>query len=145
MDFTNLCIYLTPEERLQIFDMLCQKLQNRLPERIWLATQMRIPRTHVYRYLDRTGKKRRIPGPETTALIIDALLARGGRQQALPIMKTAMNRMVIATLSCDLGMRYLNAEDSSLDKEERNRLTQHLERDTVSDLVRIALHEERNS
>lgn len=98
VDFTALCLHLTPEEKLKLFDMLCdahdgKRQRKRLPERI--SQDLGIPRTHVYRYLPREGKKRRIPSAETTAKIINALRALAFNQSILPILKVASDRMLI--------------------------------------------------
>jgi hypothetical protein len=89
-DFTSLCHFLTPEERLQLFDMLCIVIQKRIPERVSL--ELGIKRPNVYPYMKRR-KKRLVPNAETTAKIIKALRYRGYNQAVLPVLEPAIERM----------------------------------------------------
>jgi len=94
IDFTALCHHLRAEEKLELFDTLCVAHHvKRLPERI--SQDLGIPRTHVYRYLARKGKKRRIPNAETATKIINALRALAFSQSILPILKVASDRILI--------------------------------------------------
>jgi hypothetical protein len=96
VDFTALSLHLTPEEKLKLFDMLCdahdgKRHRKRLPEKI--SQDLGIPRTHVYRYLSEEGRKRRIPNAETTTRIIKSLMHYSRSQATLPILEPAYARM----------------------------------------------------
>lgn len=89
-DFTSLCYFLTPEERLQLFDMLCDAVQKRIPERVGM--ELGIKRTNVYPYM-KSRKKRLVPNAETTAKIVYVLRHRAHNQAILPILESAIERM----------------------------------------------------
>jgi hypothetical protein len=120
MDFTALCVHLMPEERLRLFDMLCGVFQKRLPERVSLA--LSIPRTHVYRYLQRNGKERRVPSAKTTAKIIDALRGNGYNQAVLPILEPAIERMRISAKAYQNWMRGMKRLKSPFSQAEIERI-----------------------
>jgi hypothetical protein len=92
-DFTNLCHFLKPDERLRLFDMLCDVLQKRIPERVSL--ELGIKRPNVYPYL-KGRRKRLVPNAETTARIIKALRYRGYNQAVLPVLEPAIERMWVS-------------------------------------------------
>ena len=107
-DFTSLCYFLTPEERLQLFDMLCDAVQKRIPERVGM--KLGIKRTNVYPYM-KSRKKRLVPNAETTAKIIAVLRDKALTQAVLPILEPAIDRMRISAKTYQKwmkGMKRLN-------------------------------------
>jgi hypothetical protein len=109
--------------------MLCHTLQKRLPERI--SAVLGIPRPHVYRYLQRNGKKRRVPSAETTAKIIDALRGRGYNQTVLPILKTAFDRMQTATMTYQKWIKETEKANDLFSDSEYHRLQRSLRPDLM--------------
>jgi len=125
VDFTALCLHLTPEEKLKLFDMLCdahdgKRQRKRLPERI--SQDLGIPRTHVYRYLSEEGKKVRIPSAETAAKIINALRAHAFNQSILPILKVASDRMLIEAKAYNQWIRGIEHRTSPFSLSEIEKL-----------------------
>jgi hypothetical protein len=92
-DFTSLCYFLTSDERLQLFDILCDVLQKRIPERVGL--ELGIKRPNIYPYM-KSRKKRLVPNAETTAKIIKALRCRGYNQAVLPVLEPAIERICMS-------------------------------------------------
>lgn len=125
VDFTALCLHLAPEEKLKLFDMLCdahdgKRQRKRLPERI--SQDLGISRTHVYRYLSEEGKKGRIPNAETTAKIINALRNKGRNQAVLPILAPAVERMRISAKMYQKWMTEMKRLNNPFSEAEIERL-----------------------
>jgi len=60
--------------RLKLFNVLCEAVEKRPLERIWLETGIR--KTDLYRYLPKSKSRKGglVPSPKTTVKIIRALL-----------------------------------------------------------------------
>jgi hypothetical protein len=118
-DFTNLCYFLKPEERLQLFDMLCSAVQKRIPERV--SMELGIKRQNVYPYLKRR-KKRLVPNAETTAKIIAVLRDKALSQAVLPILEPAIDRMRISAKTYQKWMKGMKKLNNPFSEAEIERL-----------------------
>lgn len=121
--FTWLCHFLTPEERLQLFDMLCDVVQKRIPERV--SMELGIRRPNVYPYM-KGREKRLVPNAETTVKIIKALRKRAYDQAVLPILKAAFDRMKTATTICENWIEKTERANSPFSDAEYQRLERSL-------------------
>jgi len=127
-DFTGLCHFLSSEERLQLFDMLCDAVQKRIPERV--SMELGIKRPNVYPYM-KGREKRLVPNAETTAKIINALRAKAHNQAILPILKTAFDRMKTATTICENWIEKRERANSPFSDAEYHRLERSLSPDLM--------------
>jgi len=118
-DFTRLCYFLTPEERLQLFDMLCDAVQKRIPERVSL--ELGIKRPNVYPYM-KGRKKRLVPNARTTAKIINVLRKKGRNQAVLPILTPAIERMRISAKVYQKWMMSMKRLNNPFSEAEIERL-----------------------
>lgn len=91
IDFASLCLFLTREERLRLFDVLCEAVQKRIPERV--SQELKISKPNVYPFM-KGREKRHVPNSETTAKIVGVLRQKGYDQAILPILKPAIERML---------------------------------------------------
>ena len=119
MGFTSLCYFLTPEERLQLFDMLCEAVQKRIPERV--SMELGIKRTNVYPYM-KSRKKSLVPNAETTGKIIYVLRHRAHNHAILPILESAIERMRISSKIYQKWMKGMKRVNSPLSEAEIERL-----------------------
>jgi len=90
----NLCKILEKNERLLIFNALCERIKflgdrskARIAERIAIETGM--DKTQVYRYLNNKS----VPNPKTTSRVINALLNLGDYETVVRILDLAAQRM----------------------------------------------------
>lgn len=127
-DFTGVCHFLKPEERLQLFDMLCDAVQRRIPERV--SMELGIKRPNVYLYM-KNRKKRLVPNAETTLKIINALRARSYNEAILPVLKEALTRMKTATKICESWVKQRERVNSLLSNAEYHRLERSLSPDLM--------------
>jgi hypothetical protein len=118
-DFANLCHFLKPEERLQLFDMLCSAVQKRIPERV--SMELGIKRPNVYPYLKRR-KKRLVPNAETTAKIIGVFRDKAHTQAVLPILEPAIDRMQISAKTYQRWMKGMKKLNNPFSEAEIERL-----------------------
>jgi hypothetical protein len=89
----NLARLLTPQARLMLFNELCESVGSRIPERIWLATDIR--KTDVYRYFPKSKSRRggHIPNSVTTVKVIKALLKYGRCELVVKTLEPAEDEM----------------------------------------------------
>lgn len=103
LDLSGLCYFLKPEERLQLFDKLCETIpsQKRIPETISLRTGIKRPNVYLYmKHRKKSREKRAVPNAETTAKIVKELHDEALNQAIYPILKPAVLRMLAATTMC---------------------------------------------
>lgn len=118
-DFTSLCYFMLPEERLLLFDMLCDIVQKRIPERV--SMELGIKRPNVYPCM-KSRKRRLVPSAETTAKIINALRYRGHNRAILPLLKPAIERMRISAKTYQKWMKAMERLSSLITEGEIERL-----------------------
>jgi hypothetical protein len=123
-DFTWLCHFLTREERLQLFDMLCGSVQKRIPERV--SMELGIKRPNVYPYM-KGREKRLVPNAETTVKIVNALRERGHNQRILPVLKKAFELMKIVMTIYRNWIEKREKINSPFSDEEYHRLERSLD------------------
>jgi hypothetical protein len=137
--FTNLCLFISPKEKLELFDLLCEnygKLRSaRLVERISMELNMKRP--NVYRYM-KTRKKRVVPSEQTTAKVIELLLAYGRSQAVLPFLKRGSERMLVAAKSYNRWVRNREAANSPFSDAELQRLQRSLLPNLLADAKRVS-------
>ena len=77
--FELLASLLSPQIRLALFEDYCKVLEKRVPERVWLETD--IKKANVYRYLPKAISKRggRKPAPRPAAKFMVALIEKHGK------------------------------------------------------------------
>jgi hypothetical protein len=128
-----------PKERLELFDLLCENYGNlrtaRVVERI--AMELNIKRPNVYRYM-KTRKKRVVPNEQTTAKIIELLLAYGRSQAILPFLKRGSERMLVVAKSYNRWMRNREAANSPFSAAEYQRLQRSLLPNLLADTKRVS-------
>jgi hypothetical protein len=118
-DFTSLCYFLRPEERLQLFDLLCDVIQKRVPERVSL--ELGVKRPNVYPYM-KGRKKRLVPNAETTAKIINALRYKACNKVILSLLEPAVERMRISAKAYQKWIRGMKRVYSLFSEGEIERL-----------------------
>lgn len=117
--FTSLCYFLTPDERLRLFDMLCDAIQKRIPERV--SMELGIKRPNVYPYM-KSRKKRLVPSAETTAKILNVLRYKAHNQAVLPILEPAVERMRILAKTYQNWMKGMKRLNNPFSEAEIERL-----------------------
>jgi hypothetical protein len=117
--FTSLCYFLTPEERLLLFDMLCDAIPKRTPERV--SMELGIKRPNVYPYM-KGRKKRLVPNAETTAKIINVLRGMAQNQAVLAVLEPAIERMQISAKAYQNWMKGMKRLNSPFSEGEIERL-----------------------
>jgi hypothetical protein len=119
INFVSLCYFLMPDERLRLFDILCDDVGRRIPERV--SMELEIKRPNVYPYM-KSRKKRLVPNAETTAKIINVLRCRACNQAVLPILEAAIERMRISARAYQNWMKVMKSLNSPFSEAEIERL-----------------------
>jgi hypothetical protein len=120
---------LTRDERMQLFQELCEAMDKRVPERIWLATGIR--KTDIYRYFPKSKSKKGglAPNPITTVKIIKALIKKRRYELVAKILENAAQRVHSSCRECfdwNSKLREKNIIYNPLSESEINKIERSL-------------------